>query len=117
MRDSSVLDIVDPGVLKEGRKEDILLVANLANQCLNLDGRLRPTMRDLAMKLKAVMSHDGALPHHLLAQTSLKEIVTHDNSYNDFLTSASSKGFVASKPFDTCPLLFGTTEYPSNSVQ
>ncbi|KAL9259980.1 Wall-associated receptor kinase 5-like protein [Drosera capensis] len=119
IKDSSILDIIDPGVLKEGRKEEILLVADLAKRCLNLDGKQRPTMRDVATELNAAMSHDGALLYHqklLQAQTNLMEIQILDNSYNDFsTTSTSSTGIIASKPIDTVPLLFDTTENSASS--
>ncbi|GAB2229132.1 hypothetical protein Droror1_Dr00023267 [Drosera rotundifolia] len=120
VKDSSVLDFVDPGVLKEGRKEEILIVADLANRCLNLDGKQRPSMRDVATELKAAMSQDGAFSYHQKlpqSQMNLKEIVILDNSYNDFpTTSTISTGFIASKPIDMHPLLFDTTENSSDTL-
>ncbi|GMH25923.1 hypothetical protein Nepgr_027766 [Nepenthes gracilis] len=40
--------------LMEGKKEDILAVANLARRCLHLDGKCRPTMKEAAKELEAV---------------------------------------------------------------
>ncbi|GMH30038.1 hypothetical protein Nepgr_031881 [Nepenthes gracilis] len=38
----------------QGKKKDILVVANLARRCLNLDGKRRPTMKEAAKELEAV---------------------------------------------------------------
>jgi hypothetical protein len=49
-----LFDILDSRVLKEGRKEDIIAVANLAKRCLYLNGKKRPTMKEVAMELEVV---------------------------------------------------------------
>ncbi|KAL9259970.1 Wall-associated receptor kinase-like 9-like protein [Drosera capensis] len=46
IENSTLLDIIDPQVLKEGSVEGLVSVANLAKQCLHLDGKRRPTMRE-----------------------------------------------------------------------
>ncbi|KAI6668766.1 hypothetical protein NL676_007171, partial [Syzygium grande] len=46
MEGNRLFDIVDAQVLKEGKKEEMALVANLAKRCLNLNGRNRPTMKE-----------------------------------------------------------------------
>jgi len=51
---NNLFDIIDCQVLKEGKKEEILEVANLAKRCLNLNGKKRPTMKEVAMELEAV---------------------------------------------------------------
>ncbi|XP_057250479.1 wall-associated receptor kinase-like 3 isoform X2 [Beta vulgaris subsp. vulgaris] len=47
-------DILAARVAKEGKKETILATANLAKQCLNMDGRQRPTMREVAIQLEVI---------------------------------------------------------------
>ncbi|KAF8007156.1 hypothetical protein BT93_K1224 [Corymbia citriodora subsp. variegata] len=54
MEENRLLDIVDAQVLKEGNKEEIASVANLAKRCLNLNGRNRPTMKEVAMELEGI---------------------------------------------------------------
>ncbi|XP_004305858.1 PREDICTED: wall-associated receptor kinase-like 9-like [Fragaria vesca subsp. vesca] len=54
MHKDRLFEIVDAQVLKEGSKEDILAVANLARRCLNLSGRKRPTMREVTAELEVI---------------------------------------------------------------
>ncbi|KAL3715445.1 hypothetical protein ACJRO7_007218 [Eucalyptus globulus] len=54
MEQNHLFDIVDSQVLKEGKKEDIAVVANLARRCLHLNGRNRPTMKEVAMELEGI---------------------------------------------------------------
>ncbi|KAK3173864.1 hypothetical protein Dsin_032674 [Dipteronia sinensis] len=41
-------------VIKLGEKEDILTIANLAKRCLNLNGKQRPNMKEVAPVLEGV---------------------------------------------------------------
>ncbi|KAK3438480.1 hypothetical protein EUGRSUZ_C03090 [Eucalyptus grandis] len=54
MEENRLFDIVDAQVLKEGKKEEIASVADLAKRCLNLNGRNRPTMKEVAMELEGM---------------------------------------------------------------
>ncbi|KAL3746934.1 hypothetical protein ACJRO7_015812 [Eucalyptus globulus] len=54
MEENRLFDIVDAQVLKEDKKEEIALVANLAKRCLNSNGRSRPTMKEVAMELEGM---------------------------------------------------------------
>ncbi|KAM5580149.1 wall-associated receptor kinase-like 8 [Rosa sericea] len=54
MHKDLLFEIVDAGVLKEGSKADIVIVANLARRCLNLNGRKRPTMREVTSELEGI---------------------------------------------------------------
>ncbi|KAF8007066.1 hypothetical protein BT93_K1157 [Corymbia citriodora subsp. variegata] len=54
MEHNRLFDIVDAQVLKEGKKEEIASVANLAKQCLHLNGKNRPTMKEVAMELEGI---------------------------------------------------------------
>ncbi|PQP99312.1 wall-associated receptor kinase-like 1 [Prunus yedoensis var. nudiflora] len=49
MENNLPFDILDSQVMKDGRKEKITAVANLAVRCLNLYGRNRPTMKEVAV--------------------------------------------------------------------
>ncbi|KAH7837799.1 hypothetical protein Vadar_018085 [Vaccinium darrowii] len=46
-----LFEILDPLVLKEGLKEDIIVVAKLAERCLKLNAKKRPCMREVAADL------------------------------------------------------------------
>jgi serine/threonine protein kinase len=52
--ENNLFDIIDGQVLKEGKKEEIIAVANLVKRCLNLNGKKQPTMKEVAMELETV---------------------------------------------------------------
>ncbi|PKI33855.1 hypothetical protein CRG98_045750 [Punica granatum] len=54
VEEDRLFDILDAQVLLQGKKEDIFGVADLAKRCLNLSGRKRPTMKQVAMELEAI---------------------------------------------------------------
>ncbi|XP_060672849.1 wall-associated receptor kinase-like 3 [Ziziphus jujuba] len=56
MEENRLFDIVDARVLKEatGEKEAIMAVAKLAKRCLDLSGRKRPSMKEVAMELERI---------------------------------------------------------------
>ena len=54
MEDSCLFDIVDSQVLREASEEELLMVANLAKQCLHLDGKQRPTMQQVLARIEDV---------------------------------------------------------------
>ncbi|KAL5581529.1 hypothetical protein UlMin_013971 [Ulmus minor] len=57
MEENRLFEIVDSQVMK-GPKEEIVVVANLANRCLDLNGRKRPTMKEVAMELEGIHNLD-----------------------------------------------------------
>ncbi|KAL9995444.1 putative protein kinase RLK-Pelle-WAK family [Helianthus debilis subsp. tardiflorus] len=58
MEEERVMSIFDATVIKEGTRDELLVVANLAMRCLNLNGRYRPTMKEVATELETIrMSH------------------------------------------------------------
>ncbi|XP_059461864.1 wall-associated receptor kinase-like 1 [Corylus avellana] len=54
VKENNLFDVLDSRVLKEGKKEEIIAVANLAKRCLYLNGKKRPTMKKVAKELEAV---------------------------------------------------------------
>ncbi|ONI17841.1 hypothetical protein PRUPE_3G182500 [Prunus persica] len=54
MQEDRLFGIIDAGVLMEGSQTDIITFANIAMRCLNLNGRNRPTMREVATELEAI---------------------------------------------------------------
>ncbi|EPS61733.1 hypothetical protein M569_13062, partial [Genlisea aurea] len=47
-------EILDPQVSDYGKIEAVIVVAQVARRCLFLKGRLRPTMKEVAMELESV---------------------------------------------------------------
>ncbi|KAK3431419.1 hypothetical protein EUGRSUZ_E03300 [Eucalyptus grandis] len=56
MEENRLFDVLDKEVLDQGKKEEIVVVSNLAKRCLNLNRRYRPTMKEVAMELEQVRS-------------------------------------------------------------
>jgi serine/threonine protein kinase len=54
VEENNLFNVLDSRVLKEGKKEEIIVVANLAKRCLYLNGKKRPTMKEVAKELEAV---------------------------------------------------------------
>ncbi|PRQ43546.1 putative protein kinase RLK-Pelle-WAK family [Rosa chinensis] len=54
LQEDSLFDILDARVVNEGSKHGIMVVANLAKRCLNLNGRKRPTMREITAELETI---------------------------------------------------------------
>lgn len=53
---SSLHDILDTRVVNEENEEEFMAVAELARQCLKMNGRRRPTMKEVAMELDGIRS-------------------------------------------------------------
>ncbi|XP_030943323.1 wall-associated receptor kinase-like 10 isoform X2 [Quercus lobata] len=56
MEENNLFDIIDARVMKDAKQEEIIAIANLAKMCLNLNGKKRPTMKEVAMQLEAVQT-------------------------------------------------------------
>lgn len=60
MEENRLFEIVDVRVLKGG-KEEVTTVAMIAERCLNLNGKKRPTMKEVAAELEGIrLSSNGA---------------------------------------------------------
>ncbi|KAK0581364.1 hypothetical protein LWI29_012901 [Acer saccharum] len=56
MQEDNLFDILDPQVKQLEKKEEIVTIANLANSCLNTNGKKRPTMKEVAMVLEGIQA-------------------------------------------------------------
>ncbi|KAK9204589.1 hypothetical protein WN943_014851 [Citrus x changshan-huyou] len=54
MKENRLFDVLDAQVLREAKEEEIITVAMLAKRCLNLNGRKRPTMKEVAFELGGI---------------------------------------------------------------
>ncbi|KAL1151163.1 hypothetical protein V6Z11_A09G022300 [Gossypium hirsutum] len=59
MQENSLFNILDPVVVKDGPEQEIIVVALLAKRCLNLIGKKRPTMKQVAMELEFIKASGG----------------------------------------------------------
>ncbi|KAJ6776485.1 WALL-ASSOCIATED RECEPTOR KINASE-LIKE 21 [Salix koriyanagi] len=55
MEDNRLFDIIDARVKERCQNEEVILVANLARRCLNLNGKNRPTMREVTLELERII--------------------------------------------------------------
>ncbi|KAK7394695.1 hypothetical protein VNO78_15230 [Psophocarpus tetragonolobus] len=61
MKENRVYEILDARVLKEARKEDIIVIVNLAMRCLRLNGKKRPTMKEVSAELEELRKVQSSL--------------------------------------------------------
>ncbi|XP_027338258.1 wall-associated receptor kinase-like 10 [Abrus precatorius] len=54
IEENRLFDIIDERVRKEGKKEHILTVVAVASRCLEVNGRKRPTMKEVTLELESV---------------------------------------------------------------
>ena len=53
MEENCLDTILDPQILEQGIKEEMILVASLVQRSLNLKGKMRPTMKEVATELES----------------------------------------------------------------
>ncbi|XP_057435731.1 wall-associated receptor kinase-like 2 [Lotus japonicus] len=61
MKEDQLSQILDPVVVKEARIDDILSIASLARRCLRLNGKKRPTMKEVSAELEALRKVQNTL--------------------------------------------------------
>ncbi|XVF65402.1 hypothetical protein PTKIN_Ptkin09bG0245900 [Pterospermum kingtungense] len=60
MKKNPLFDILDTMVRKDGPQEEIMAVAKLAKRCLNLNGKKRPAMKQVAVELEWIRLSEEA---------------------------------------------------------
>ncbi|XP_012483644.2 wall-associated receptor kinase-like 6 [Gossypium raimondii] len=61
IQENSLFKIIDPMVVKDGLEQEIMVVALLAKRCLNLNGKKRPTMKQVAMELEMIKASGATI--------------------------------------------------------
>ncbi|XP_041003894.1 wall-associated receptor kinase-like 8 [Juglans microcarpa x Juglans regia] len=80
MEENNLFGILDNRILKEAKKEEIIVVANLVKRCLSMKGKNRPTMKEVAMELELVqMLQKDSIP---VQNYEEEEIVRTDKMYD-----------------------------------
>ncbi|OVA05885.1 Protein kinase domain [Macleaya cordata] len=54
MENNNVFQVIEARVVNDGKMEQVLAVAKLAKRCLNLNGKERPTMKEVAGELESL---------------------------------------------------------------
>ncbi|KAL3523061.1 hypothetical protein ACH5RR_015895 [Cinchona calisaya] len=54
MDQNSLKEILDPQILDQRNEREVTAVAKLAERCLNLNGKKRPTMKEVAIQLESI---------------------------------------------------------------
>nr|DAD29477.1 TPA_asm: hypothetical protein HUJ06_030945 [Nelumbo nucifera] len=57
--ENHLFEILDAQVLKDGREYELQKVANIAKRCLSLNGKERPTMKEVALELEGLRRFEG----------------------------------------------------------
>ncbi|VVA36324.1 PREDICTED: wall-associated [Prunus dulcis] len=113
MENNLLFDILDSQVMKGGRKENITAVANLAVRCLNLNGRNRPTMKEVAVELEGIQLSVRAEIDVQQVFPEVRCVQTQEiNEVWDVVSSSTgpcTDGGTGSS-FDVQPLLFFNTQ-------
>lgn len=55
-RENRLQETLDPRVANEAREDDVVAIAMLAMRCLRLNGKRRPTMKEVVMELEGLMN-------------------------------------------------------------
>ncbi|KAL6952253.1 Wall-associated receptor kinase-like 1, partial [Sarracenia purpurea var. burkii] len=96
LEENRVAEILDPRILKEerrrGRDQEMVAVAQLARGCLNLSGKKRPTMREVALELEGIR----------IAQLGARECNSDGDDDSERFSTCTSfdGGSAASSSFD-----------------
>uniref|UniRef100_A0A803L4B7 Protein kinase domain-containing protein n=2 Tax=Chenopodium quinoa TaxID=63459 RepID=A0A803L4B7_CHEQI len=91
MENSRLFDILDPRILDEGKKEEFAAVANLARQCLKMNGKERPTMKEIAIVLDKIRS--SHVPYSTAPNSMVGKEVMMEMSDNKHGASSSTSSF------------------------
>jgi serine/threonine protein kinase len=84
MEDGRLFDIIDAQVKGDCSEEEAIVIANLAKRCLDLNGRNRPTMREVAMELEWILLSRNGI--------NIQQIVEVDNSSRSISCSSFEIG-------------------------
>ncbi|XP_010545975.1 PREDICTED: wall-associated receptor kinase-like 22 [Tarenaya hassleriana] len=115
MKENKLFDIIDARIKEHCDVKQVTGVGNLARRCLNLNGRKRPSMREVSTELERIRSSSEDLQVDVQdgEEEDAVEISVVD-AWSDEI-SAPSSAFVTSVPSDVEPLVPPPQAYGSTS--
>jgi len=116
MEDTSLFEILDAQVVKEAKEEELVTVANLAMQCLNSKGKLRPTMKEVVTTLEAISSPNqpsGIQQARPKGNDMVMEINSTLGNLANLNTFFSENGIDGSYSIEIQPLACNTLQFRS----
>ncbi|KAI5595888.1 hypothetical protein BDE02_03G169700 [Populus trichocarpa] len=90
MEDNRLFDILDARVKEHCHNEEVVAVGNLARKCLNLNGKNRPTMKEVTTELERVIQkgsnvqQDSQENESIMADLSVRYMGCISDINNDF---------------------------------
>ncbi|GFZ18687.1 hypothetical protein Acr_27g0004260 [Actinidia rufa] len=93
MEENCILEILDPRILKDGRREEMIAVAHLGKRCLNLNGKKRPTMREVAIELEGIKMSQGGSTTQQNYHEEFEYNTTDDFEEWDIASSSTTGNF------------------------
>ncbi|XP_010256487.1 PREDICTED: wall-associated receptor kinase 2-like [Nelumbo nucifera] len=111
---NNLFDILETRVVNEGEKEKLLTVAKIAKQCLKLNGKKRPTMKEVAASLEGLRRFED----HPQAQSTLHEerwladqhlFQYNNNETEKHIDFGSISSITSTNHDDSCPFLPSTS--------
>lgn len=103
MKENHLFNILDDRVRNEGYKEEVIIVANLAERCLRSSRKNRPTMREVAIELQGIRKVSNAQQNYEELQcVRIEEI---EPSYTCFTSTQSCLEIASSSSSTVLPLL------------
>ena len=106
MEENRLEKILDSRITDDGAKEQMIGFANIAYRCLNLNGRRRPTMKEVVAELESIKNTHGSATVRQHSKEFEYKINELSGSWVSDLTSTSSRSTVyKSLSVDTEPLM------------
>ncbi|KAH9699256.1 WAK53a-OsWAK receptor-like protein kinase [Citrus sinensis] len=90
INENRLFEVLDAEVLREAKKEEVITVAMVAKRSLNLNGKKRPTMKEVALELAGIRASIG--PSFMQQNSEEIGFVGYDNTRH-IETGSSSTGF------------------------
>ncbi|XP_019156099.1 PREDICTED: wall-associated receptor kinase-like 8 [Ipomoea nil] len=107
MEGNRLFKIFDKQVLEQGKKEDLMVVANLSRRCLDLNGKKRPTMKEVVSELEKVKSGTTSSETKNFEGKRLLEIEPTIFSETNYTWTTTEEN-CSTTSLDAHPLLFDT---------
>ncbi|KAL9148823.1 hypothetical protein ABFS82_12G068700 [Erythranthe guttata] len=105
MEENRLFDILDARVLKEGKREEIVAIAEIAKRCLNLNGKRRPTMNEVVVELEGIRMLKEGYMQNQDDQSITPSIHDHGVAESYDFSSILDDSIIAYLPTDGRPLL------------